>query len=268
MSWRVLLLESRWPEILSDLVRRHGGEPVCAPAVEEVPAPAEELADPLGRMSFGEVDWVVFLTGVGVQRLYDAACVLGIAEAFVEALRRLPVAVRGPKPVAVLSRWGIRPQVSAPSPHTTAELCQALEAAELRGQRVFVQHYGEPNQRLRDYLLRRGAQVVDAVPYRWAVPREVGPLIGAVRALAAGEVDALVVTSRPQVLHLLQVAEQHGLGEAVREALNGRVVVAAVGPTSRAALEDYGIRVAVTPEHPKMAPLVAALAAHRGTRED
>jgi len=41
-----------------------------------------------------------------------------------------------------------------------------------------------------------------------------------------------------------------------------------VGPTSRAALEDYGIRVAVTPEHPKMAPLVAALAAHRGTRED
>lgn len=268
MSWRVLLLESRWPKILSDLVRRHGGEPVCAPAVEEVPAPAEELADPLGRLSSGEVDWVVFLTGVGVQRLYDAACVLGIAEAFVEALRRLPVAVRGPKPVGVLSRWGIRPQISAPSPHTAAELCQALELAELRGQRVFVQHYGEPNQRLRDYLLRRGAQVVDAVPYRWAVPREVGPLIGAVRALAAGGVDALVVTSRPQVLHLLQVAEQHGLGEAVREALNGRVVVAAVGPTSRAALEDYGIRVAVTPEHPKMAPLVAALAAHRGTRED
>lgn len=263
MSWRVLLLESRWPEVLADLVRRQGWEPVCAPAVEEVPAPAEEVAGPLKRLCSREVDWAVFLTGVGVQRLYDAAQALGLGEAFVEAVRHLPVAVRGPKPVAVLGRWGVRPRVSAPSPHTTAELCAALDAVDFRGRRVFVQHYGETNHRLRHYLLGRGAELVEAVPYRWALPQDTGPLASAARALASGELDALVVTSRPQVLHLFAVAEREGVEGALREALNTRVVVAAVGPTSRKTLEAFGVRVAVSPDHPKMGPLVAALASHR-----
>jgi len=264
VSWRVVLLESRWPEVLADLVRRQGWEPVCAPAVAELPAPAEEVAGPLRRLCAREVDWAVFLTGVGVQRLYEAAGQLGMAEAFVEAVRQLPVAVRGPKPVAVLGRWGVRPQVSAPSPHTTAELCAALDRVDLAGRRVFVQHYGEPNRRLQDYLLQRGAETVDALPYRWALPQDTAPLVSAVRAVVAGEVDALVVTSRPQVLHLFAVAEREGLGAALRAALNGRVVVAAVGPTSRATLEALGVRVAVSPEHPKMGPLVAVLASFRG----
>jgi uroporphyrinogen-III synthase len=236
---------------------------VCAPAVEEVPVPAEEVADPLRRLCALEVDWVVFLTGVGVERLYDAARQLKLAEALVHALQRVPVAVRGPKPVAVLGRWGVRPQVSAPSPHTTEELCAALDAVPLVGRRVFVQHYGEPNSRLRDFLVRRGAEVVDALPYRWALPRDAEALVSAVRALVAGHVDALVVTSRPQVLHLFQVAEREGLGEALRQALNERVVVAAVGPTSRQALQACGVRVDVSPQHPKMGPLVAALASFR-----
>ncbi|MCS7235970.1 MAG: uroporphyrinogen-III synthase [Armatimonadota bacterium] len=262
MSWRVVLLESRWPQVLADLVRRQGWEPVCAPAVEEVPVPAEEVADPLRRLCALEVDWAVFLTGVGVERLYDAAQQLKLTEAFVRALQRVPVAVRGPKPVAVLGRWGVHPRLSAPSPHTTEELCAALAAVDLSGRRVFVQHYGEPNARLRDFLLVRGAEVVDALPYRWALPQDTAPLASAVRALVAGEADALVVTSRPQVLHLFAVAEQQGLHTALREALNGPVVVAAVGPTSQRTLESFGVRVTLTPEHPKMRPLVAALASH------
>ena len=35
---RVALLEGRMPRELADLVRRHGGEPYCMPAVRETPA--------------------------------------------------------------------------------------------------------------------------------------------------------------------------------------------------------------------------------------
>lgn len=263
MSWTVLVLESRWPQVLADLVRQQGWEPVCAPSVEEVAVPASEVAQPLQRLCSREVDWAVFLTGVGVQRLYEAAVTLGLGEAFVQALREIPVAVRGPKPVAVLGRWGVRPQVQAPSPHTTAELCRALDPVPLEGRRVLVQHYGEPNAALRDYLARRGAEAVEALPYRWALPQDVGPLVRAAHAVVEGRVDALLVTSRPQVLHLFAVAEREGLTTALREALNTRVVVAAVGPTSRAALEACGVQVAVSPDHPKMAPLVDALRAYQ-----
>ncbi|MDR7415370.1 MAG: uroporphyrinogen-III synthase [Armatimonadota bacterium] len=262
MTPRVLVLESRMPEILATLGRRAGWEVVCAAAVVEVDADPEEVRTPLERLCQREVDWVVLQTGAGAERLYRIAEHLGLGQPYVEALRTVPVAVRGPKPAAVLQRWGIRPTLAAPSPYTTAELCAALDSVPLAGKTVFVQHYGEGNEPLRAYLLGRGAAVVDAQPYRWALPPDPRPLREAVRGLVEGAFSAVLVTSRPQVTHLFRVAEELGCAEALREALNGRVTVAAVGPVSRQALLDRGVPVSVEPPHPKMKPLIESLREH------
>jgi hypothetical protein len=50
------------------------------------------------------------------------------------------------------------------------------------------------------------------------------------------------------------------LCDAVVQALNGEVIVAAVGPICSTALTEAGVRPHVVPENPKMGPLVAALA--------
>ncbi len=259
---RVLILEARLTSVLADLVGRRGGEAVCVPAVVEVEAPPDEVAAPLSHLCKIGVDLVVLQTGVGTDRLYRQAAVLNLGEAYLEALRRIPVAVRGPKPTAVLHRWGIRPTIAAVSPYTTEEVCAALAGHPLSGKTVFVQHYGETNERLRDFLRGLGATTVDALPYRWALPEDLGPLRGAVERLGRGEFDALLVTSQPQVKHLFAVAETLGATVALQQALNGRVAVAAVGPVARRTLDRYGVRVTVEPSQPKMAPLVDALAAY------
>lgn len=259
---RVLILEARLPDILADLIARQGGESVCTPAVVEVEAPPDEVAVPLRSLCQRNVDAVVLQTGVGTARLHRQATALNLGEAYLEALRHLPVAVRGPKPTAVLHRWGIRPTIAAPSPHTTAELCAALEGLALSGRAVFVQHFGQTNEPLLAFLRGRGATTVDALPYRWALPEDPRPLRGAIEALIRGEYDALVITSKPQIEHLFTVADTVGAAGALREALNGRVTVAAVGPTARRGIMGHGVRVTVEPEQPKMAPLVHALAAH------
>src|SRR5690606_16183206 len=51
-------------------------------------------------------------------------------------------------------------------------------------------------------------------------------------------------------------------GELVRALASGKVVVGAVGPTCSAVLQAYGIHPQVTPDHPKMGPLVLALLRH------
>lgn len=262
MSSRVLLLESRQADALAGLVRQVGWEAVTVPAVVEVEAAPEEVREPLARLCRREVALVVLQTGVGTERLHRLAERLDLAERFLEALHALPVAVRGPKPTAVLYRWGVRPAIAAPSPYTTAELCQALASVDLAGRAVFVQHYGQINAPLRAALQERGATPVDAMPYRWALPADVGLLQEAVRALIDGAFAALLVTSRPQVLHLFQVAADMGLAEVLRRSLNDAVAVAAVGPVARRALAEQGVPVAVEPERPKMAPLVQALRAH------
>lgn len=259
---RVLVLEARLTSVLAALVARRGGEAVCVPAVVEVEAPTHEVAAPLSLLCKQMVDIAVLQTGVGTERLYRQATALGLGEAYLEALRHVLVAVRGPKPTAVLHRWGIRPAIAARSPYTTEELSTVLGEHALSGRTAFVQHYGEMNERLREFLRGRGATTVDALPYRWALPEDLEPLRGAVSGLGRGAFDALLITSQPQVKHLFAVADTLGAAGTLREGLNSRVTVAAVGPVARRALDRQGVRVSVEPSQPKMAPLVDALAAH------
>ncbi len=259
---RVLVLEARLPDVLAGLIVREGGEAACVPAVVEVELPPSEVAAPLSTLCRKHVDLIVLQTGVGTERLYRQAAALGLGEAYLEALRHLPIAVRGPKPTAVLHRWGIRPAFSASSPYTTAEVCAALGDVPLSSKTVFVQHYGQTNAPLRDFLRGRGAITVDALPYRWALPENPEPLRRAIEALIQMEFDALMITSQPQVAHLFAVADTLGATDALREVLNRRVAVAAVGPVARRALRERGVQVTVEPTQPKMVPLVRALAAH------
>jgi uroporphyrinogen-III synthase len=86
-----------------------------------------------------------------------------------------------------------------------------------------------------------------------------------VRALCAGELDAMAFTSAPAVEGLFAVAGALGMETAVHDALTGsdprRVVVAAIGPATAEALERRGVGVSVCPLQPRMAALASALAA-------
>ena len=81
-----------------------------------------------------------------------------------------------------------------------------------------------------------------------------------VRELIDGHVDAIAFTSQIQCRHLFQVAAGLGRSEELADALNSRIVVAAIGPVCAAALKTLGVTPHVLPAHPKMGPMIAALA--------
>ena len=107
-----------------------------------------------------------------------------------------------------------------------------------------------------------GAKVMEISLYEWALPEDTEPLECAIRAIIKGHTDAVAFTTQSQVRHLLLVADRLGMKDALKVALNNRVVVAPVGPICVRALRDEGIASHVIPEHPKMGHLVVALANH------
>jgi uroporphyrinogen-III synthase len=254
---RVLVLESRRARELASLVTTYGGHPIVAPSMREVPlesnAEALAFADALERDAF---DLVVLLTGVGTRALLETVvAVRGSREAFVAALGRTKVAVRGPKPLAVLRELQLSAWVVAPEPNTWRELLAALDARQaetpLAGLRVAVQEYGASNPDLLAGLAARGAQVTRVPVYRWALPDDLAPLEAGIRALAAGEVDVALFTTATQVVHLRQVAGRMGLLPQVDSAL-ARVVIASIGPTTSEELRQQGLEPDMEPSHPKM----------------
>ncbi|MDA0734955.1 MAG: uroporphyrinogen-III synthase [Chloroflexi bacterium] len=264
LNGRVLaFVESRMPEQMASLVQRHGGVPYSAPVLEEIylkdsPEVQQLVADVCG----GQVDVVLLLTGVGTRALIETAASMGRQEEFIDSLNRLQVIARSPKPASVLRQHKIHIDVMPPEPFTSEDLVQAITGLELQGQEVAVQKYGGPNSFLLQSLRERGAKVREVTLYTWGLPADRTPALGLIDALVQGQIDSLAFTSQPQVGNLLTIAKDAGKEEALRESLNGPVVVASVGPVCSRRLRDAGIKIDVEPEHPHMGNLVLAVAEH------
>ncbi|MBI2963943.1 MAG: uroporphyrinogen-III synthase [Deltaproteobacteria bacterium] len=261
---RVLCLESRRADEIAELVRRHGGEPVGAPAMREVPLAENREAAEFGRRLLEHsVDAVVFLTGVGTRLLVEALSAVMPRERLAAELSRILTVVRGPKPRAALHEIGVRPSVAAAEPNTWRELLAALDdAASVAGRCVAVQEYGAENPALIRGLEERGARVLRVPVYRWALPEDLAPLRRAIAELEAGRIEVALFTSATQVDHLFRVAGDDPAA-ALRRGL-ARAVVASIGPVCSAALTRRGVRLDLEPDHPRMGRLVRAAAERAG----
>jgi len=261
---RVLSLESRRAPEMAKLIANHGGDPVVAPSMREVPLETNTEALAFVRKLFaGEIDMVIFLTGVGTRALARVVETIYPLEKYLAELRKIAVVARGPKPVAVLKEWNVPIAVTAPEPNTWRELLRALDenaaALPLKGRLVAVQEYGVPNAELTAGLAARGAQVTPVPVYEWALPADTGPLRSAISAIARNEIDVILFTTATQADHLLQIAAGMKEEDSLRRVLS-RMVVASIGPTTSERLREFGIVPDMEPTHPKMGYLVSEAA--------
>ena len=168
---RVVSFESRRATEMGELIRRQGGDPFVAPSMRETPIEnnpeAFEFAERLFR---GEFDLMIFLTGVGTRALNKVLASRYPAEQFAQALRKIAVAARGPKPLAALREMNVPVAVTAPEPNTWRELLTALEGRTER--RIALQEYGKSNVELLEALRARGADVTPVRVYQWDLPEE------------------------------------------------------------------------------------------------
>jgi uroporphyrinogen-III synthase len=253
--------ESRRAVEIAELIRRHGGTPVSAPSMREVPLEASREAEEfLRRLERGAVDVVLLLTGVGTRALVAALAPRCPRGRLVEMLRRTTIVARGPKPVAALRELDLTATVLVPEPNTWREILAALDAAgPVAGRCVVVQEYGRSNADLLDALRARGADVLPVPVYRWDYPEDQGPLRAGVARLADGTVDLALFTSARQVDHVIETASRLGRLDNLF-ATARRVVFASIGPVCSEALQAHGLPVDLEPDHPKMGQLITAVA--------
>jgi uroporphyrinogen-III synthase len=251
---RVVSFESRRAAEMAELIRRQGGDPFVAPSMREAPiqdnTEAFEFAERLFR---GEFDLMVFLTGVGTRALNKVLSSRYPEEQFAEALRKIAVAARGPKPLAALREMKVPVAVAAPEPNTWRELLAALDSRPER--HIAVQEYGKSNPELLQALRVRGAEVTPVRVYQWDLPEDLGPLREAVHRISDGQADVAMFTTSIQIPHLFRLASEERRNEQMQQALH-RMVIASIGPTTTETLEEFGLTPDITPSHPKMGFLV------------
>ncbi len=258
---RVVAFESRMAAETRTLIERLGGRAIIAPSMREVPLEDNYAAlDFASRLLAGELDVVIFMTGVGVRELFNVLETRHQRAEIVAALAQIVTVARGPKPVAALRTLGLAASIAIPEPNTWREVLAGLATKlELAGKRVAVQEYGVTNRDLSASLEARGASVTVVPVYRWTLPEDREPLRAAIRTIAAGDADLVLFTSSNQVTNVMGAAEADGVGAELRSGLSA-AVIASVGPVCSQELRRRGIAVDIEPEHPKLGHLVKAAA--------
>jgi uroporphyrinogen-III synthase len=256
---RVLSLESRRAKEIEKLIRTYSGEPFVVPAMREIKLDSNRAAlDFAERLIRGEVDVVLFLTGVGVRALIEAIQANYDRDTFLEALRKTRIVTRGPKPESALRELQVKSIATAPEPSTWSEVLATLDKTfgeELGSLRVAVQEYGASNPELLSGLTERSAEVIKVPVYQWALPHDLQPLRESVHAIAHGGIDVILFTTAVQIIHLMIVAQQMN---SVAELMRGlrSITLISVGPTTTAELLHYGVTPDFEPSRPKLGFLV------------
>ena len=116
---RVIALESRRSVEMARLIESYGGVPRVAPSMREVPIERNQHALRFAAALLGgQFDMMIFLTGVGTRALTKVVETRYRREEFVEALTKVTVVARGPKPIAALKELRVPIDVKVPEPNT------------------------------------------------------------------------------------------------------------------------------------------------------
>lgn len=253
--------ESRRGTDMAALIEKYGGVPRVSPSLREVALRENPSAKTfVHELLTGNIDIVIFLTGVGFKHLLTAVEKIVPRQRYLDALSDVITICRGPKPAAAMKEVGLTPTHRVPEPNTWRDLLATIDAGiPIYNQSIALQEYGKPNSSLIAGLESRGARVLQVRVYDWDLPEDTKPLEENVKALAAGQLDLIMFTSAHQAVNVITIAQRLNLLKEVEAALR-RTVVASIGPTTTEMLRDLDWPVDIEPPHPKMAHLVIAAA--------
>ncbi len=211
-------------------------------------------------------DAVVVLSGPGVRTWLDVARDAGAEEELLDVLAATRVLARGATARGAVCSAGLTPDWVAEC-ESAGELLDVLLSEGVAGLRVAVQADPGDGDRLDVELAAAGADVVGVAVHRWAPPADPGLLAASVRAAAGGDVDAVVLLSRPAADAWLAAADAGGLTpDLVRRLRDGTLVAAALGAAPAVPVRGLGVT-PVVPARARPGALLQALVEHyeRGT---
>ncbi len=147
---RVAAFESRRAPEMARLIERAGGRPHVSPSMREVPiGENREAIDFANRVITGQIDIIIFMTGVGIRHLLAEIERHVDRDRFLAAVSDVTTVARGPKPVAVLKELGLDPSIRVPEPNTWREVLATIDGRlPVAQQTVGLQEYGKPNASL------------------------------------------------------------------------------------------------------------------------
>jgi uroporphyrinogen-III synthase len=276
----VAITASRRASELAHIVESFGGKPYIAPTIgieADLKKPRKDVLQFLNKVTEGDIDYVIFMTAPGVFSLISIAHILGLEKKLVQSLAHITIVARSLKPKMALKKYGIQIDF-VPEENTAEGVSKLLLNNGVIGKKIAILWHGDYPRKLKDNLYKAGAKsVIEASTYKYSLELKkegasilksmgfdyIAPdekkVICLIHDIIDGKIGSITFTSPPSARDLVKIAKDNDLYEVMKNSLNTNVVVVAVGPSTRSAIEENGIDVHVMPQTFKMGPMIKAL---------
>ncbi len=279
----VAITGSRRASELAHLITSFGGRPYLAPTVGIEPRQdiSKEAEFFINKILETRIDYVVFMTGPGVYSLMVTAKNIGLEKKFTKALQSTTVIARSFKPKLALANHGIKTDM-IPKENTAEGIVKLLKSLNISGSNIAVLWHGSYSPLLKNELNAVGAKVLESSTYRYSfdlkesgasilemmgfksIPPDELKVVKLLEDIGNGFIDAITFTSPPSAHDLFKIAETYHLKKQLQYHLNKDVIVVAVGPSTRKAIEENYVHVDVMPEVYKMGAMIKSLTDYLG----
>jgi uroporphyrinogen-III synthase len=276
----VAITSSRRAGELARIVENLGGKPYIAPTIgieADLNNPKEDVLKFLDNVTAEDFDYVVFMTGPGTFSLFSIAAKLGLEDKLIHSLSNTTIIARSIKPKMVLKKYGVVVNL-VPEENTTKGVLRLLLARGVKGKKIAILWHGDYPRQIRDELYRaraltvieastyrysisqtkQGASILESMGYDYVAPKE-GRVVQLIDKIIARKINSITFTSPPSVHDLFKIAEANSKSEKLKNSLRTNVLVVAIGPSTKNALEEHCIIVDVMPKIFKMGSMIKAL---------
>jgi len=214
----------------------------------------------IGELMNNQVDYVIFTSANGVKYLMYAAEQINQVVELKRGLARVYVIAVGPHTSSCLAGCHIRVDL-VPFEHNSEGLVECLRGRVITGKRICIPRGTAGRPLLVERLCQLGAEVVEVPVYEADIP-EGQDSSGMYDGLLAGRIDAVIFGSGLSAVNTVRSLSAQTSLDVVRQLLNEKTIVVAIGPVTAVALNELGVKVDVVPEEASFEKALLALSVY------
>jgi uroporphyrinogen-III synthase len=247
-------------EEAAELIEKMGGKPYYLPTIEiRAPSDLSPIKHFIEELMTGEVDYVVFMSVNGVKHLLSAAEKLGGENKVKNGLEKTKVVAVGLRTAQELDLNQIHVSI-VPEKYTSEGILEVFQQCDVTGKRIWIPRTPAASPKLAEKLGSLGALVQEVYVYESGIPAEKQVTEKFADDLRASKIDAVIFGSSLCVTNFFQMLTGLVPVKSLRNLLNKRVTVVAIGPVTAETLSKMGIKVDVMPETHLFSEALDALA--------
>lgn len=244
------------------MIEDKGGKPYLIPTIEiKRPRDLSPIKNFIYDLMRRRVDYVIFMSTNGVRHLIKIAEMLGLKDELIKHLAKTAIIAVGPKTAQELKNHQIHVDL-VPEKYSSEGIIESLQKLDIYGKSIYIPRTRGAASALEKSLREMGAKVQEIYVYETSLPIDLNTNERFLQDLICEKIHAIIFGSSLCVKNLFQMLMEKISMEKLRDLMNSKLTIVAIGPATAKTLSEMGLKVDVMPDKHTFEEALITLAFH------